>query len=309
MKKYAVVDIGGTQIRVAIYPEGSTTPLSQKKIPTQAESQTPVQRLIGLLREMWPGGSEVVSIAIAAPGYLDPDRGIVITAPNIPGWKDLPICQILHNEFGVPVYLGNDANLAAMGEWKFGAGQGHKDLLYLTISTGIGGGIIVGNKLVTGCGGMAGELGHVVAVPDGPMCNCGKRGHIEAVASGTAIARYVKEKINEGIPSVFQAGSTPSAKEISHAAKEGDALSQEAFRLAGFYLGRTIADFLHTLNPSILILGGGVSHSGDLLLKPLMASLKQHIISEEYINQLTIVPAALGDDAGLLGALALSLEK
>jgi glucokinase len=306
MKKYITVDVGGTQIRVAVFPENSIEPLEQKKIKTQGDGKTPVERLIGVLTEIWPVDGEVNSIAIAAPGYLDPKRGVVISAPNIPGWQNLPLAEILTEKFNVPVYLGNDANLAALGEWKYGAGRGHGNLLYVTISTGIGGGIILENQLINGATGMAGEIGHVMAVPDGPMCGCGKRGHIEAVASGTGIAHYVKEKIDAGVPSVFPVGSSPSAKEIAVAAREGDKLSNEAFELAGFYLGRTFADFLHILNPSILIMGGGVSMSGDLIMKPMKASLEKHVISPEYLTNLTIVTAALGDDAGLLGALALS---
>ncbi len=309
MRKFAAVDVGGTQIRVAIFNEDSPKPIFEKKIKTQGDNQTPVERLIALLKEMWPTDGEISSIAIAAPGYLEPEQGIVVTAPNIPGWKNLPLAQILRDEFHVPVYLGNDANLAAMGEWKFGAGKGYKDVLFITISTGIGGGIIMDNHLINGAHGMAGEIGHVVSVPNGPMCGCGKRGHLEAVASGTGIARYVREKLNEGVPSVFPKGASPSSKEIAEAAKNGDQLSIDAFNQAGFYLGQTFADFLHILNPAILILGGGVSRSGDLILKPLMASLEQHVVSPEYLTNLRIVPAALGDDAGLLGAFALSLEK
>ena len=306
MKKYICVDVGGTQIRLAVFSENSIEPLVQKKIKTQGDGLPPIERLTNLIREMWPIEGQVNSIAIAAPGYLDPKKGIVVSCANIPGWKNLPLSDILNNEFNVPVYLGNDANLAALGEWKFGAGRGHSDLLFITVSTGIGGGIILGNQLISGANGMAGELGHVTSVPDGPLCGCGKRGHLESVASGTAIARYVKEKIAAGIPSVFPAGSAPSAKEIAQAARSGDKISNEAFELAGFYLGRTFADFLHIFNPSILILGGGVMMSGDLIMKPMKASLEQFIVSPEYIKNLTIVPASLGDDAGLLGALALS---
>ena len=309
MKNFIGVDVGGTQIRAAIFPENDTTPIFQKKIATQGNDQTPLERLISLLDEIWPKANAIAAIAIAAPGYLDSQNGVVISAPNIPGWTNLPLSKTLNERFQVPVYLGNDANLAALGEWKFGIGKGHDNLLYLTISTGIGGGLIINNHLVNGSGGLAAEFGHVVAVPDGPMCNCGKRGHIEAVASGTAIARYVKEKVEQGIPSTFTKGSTPTAKEIAAAAKDGDPLSIEAFELAGYYLGRTIADFLHILNPSMLILGGGVTRSGDLILLPLKKSLQDHIISPEYIKELKIVTASLGDDAGLLGALALAQSK
>ena len=306
MKKFLAVDVGGTQIRVALFSENSIEPLEQIKIKTQGDGMTPIDRLIGQIEAFWPADGQVNSIAIAAPGYLEPKRGIVVSAPNIPGWKDLHLSEILNDKFHVPVYLGNDANLAALGEWKYGAGQGHSNLLYLTISTGIGGGIILENQLINGANGLAGELGHVISVPEGPMCSCGKRGHLEAVSSGTAIARFVKEKLQAGTSSVFSAEDSPSAKDIAGAARNGDKLSNEAYESAGFYLGRTIADFLHILNPSILILGGGVSLSGELLFKPMKSSLEKHVISPEYIRNLTIVPAALGDDAGLLGALALS---
>lgn len=309
MRTYIAVDIGGTQIRVAVYPEEGTTPIHQQRIKTVAEGQTALERLIDLLGQMWPKNTEVASIAIAAPGFLDPNAGVVVTAPNIAGWVNLPIASIIQNQFKVPVYLGNDANLAAMGEFHFGAGRGHNDILYLTVSTGIGGGLIAGGQLVEGAHGMAGELGHVMAEPDGPLCGCGKRGHLEAVASGPAIARYVAQKIADGTPSVFEAGAKPSAKEIAGAAEKGDALSLESFNKAGFYIGRAVADFLHILNPSLLIFGGGVSLSGNIILTPLKKSLREHVVSEEYLKDLTITTTRLGDDTGLLGALALMHSK
>lgn len=309
MKYFVAVDIGGTQIRVAIYPETSNVPIIQKRIKTCENNQTPLDRMINLIHELWPSEGKVISIAVGAPGFLDPKSGLVVKASNVPGWINLPLSSIVENEFHVPVYLGNDANLAALGEWRFGAGQGYHDILYLTVSTGIGGGLIMSDRMIEGAHGMAGELGHITAEPNGPMCGCGKRGHLEAVASGPAIARYVKEKMDSGIPTVFPPGSSPTAKEIGAAAKEGDALSIEAFNAAGFYLGRSVADFLHILNPSLLIFGGGVSLSGDTIMKPLKASIKQHVIDPEYMNHLTITTTVLGDNTGLLGALALMQSK
>lgn len=303
------VDIGGTQIRVAVYPETSNTPIIHKRIKTVEGDQTPLERMTGLIHELWPKGGDVISIAVGAPGFLDPKSGLVVNASNVPGWKNLHLSSLVEKEFHVPVYLGNDANLAAMGEWRFGAGRGHHDILYLTVSTGIGGGLIVADRLIEGAHGMAGELGHITAEPDGPICGCGKRGHLEAVASGPAIARYVKERIDTGAQSVFPVGSAPTAKEIGVAAKQGDALSLEAYNKAGYYLGRSVADFLHVLNPSLLIFGGGVSLSGDLIMNPLKASLKQHVIDPEYLNHLDITTTVLGDDTGLLGALALMQSK
>jgi len=309
MRAFIAVDIGGTQIRVAVFPEQSINPIQEKRIRTVAEGQTAVERMILLIEELWPRDAEIVSIAIAAPGFLDPKAGIVVTAPNIAGWINLPIAQIIQDRFHVPVYLGNDANLAAMGEWHFGAGRGYSDILYITVSTGIGGGIIAGGQLVEGAHGMAGELGHVMAEPDGPLCGCGKRGHLEAVASGTAIARYMAEKIEIGIPTSFPKGSRPSARETALAARQGDALSIEAFNRAGFYLGRAVADFLHILNPELIIFGGGVSLSGETILAPMRKSLEENVISPEYLKHLTITRTVLGDDSGLIGAYALMLSK
>lgn len=309
MEYFIAVDIGGTQIRVAVYPETATTPIIHKRIKTVENDQTPLERMVNLIHELWPKDGKVISIAIGAPGFLDPKIGLVVNASNVPGWKNLPLSSIIEKEFKVPVYLGNDANLAALGEWRFGAGMGHHDILYLTVSTGIGGGLIMGDHIVEGAHGMAGELGHITAEPNGPLCGCGQRGHLEAVASGPAIARYVKEKMEIGVESVFTLGSNPTAKEIGFAARQGDALSIEAFNKAGFYLGRSVADFLHIFNPSLVIFGGGVSLSGDTIMIPLKSSLKQHVIDPEYLNNLSITTTMLGDDTGLLGALALMHSK
>lgn len=309
MRCYIAVDIGGTQIRAALYPEEGFTPLQQMRIPTVDNNQAPLERMIQLIQQIWPEDGEVKSIAIASPGFINSAEGLVLSAPNIAGFTNLPVARIVAKRFSVPVFLGNDANLAVMGESLFGSGRGHQDILYLTISTGIGGGIISHGRLVEGTHGIAGELGHVTVEPDGPLCACGKRGHLEALASGTAIAKYVMDKRSEGRTSLFPQGSLPDGKEIAEAARKGDALSIEAFERAGFYLGRALADFLAIFNPSLLILGGGVSFSGDLLRIPLKRSLDQHVVSREYLQGLSITTASLGDDTGLLGALALQHQK
>jgi glucokinase len=301
------VDIGGTQIRVAVYPRGESRPIKQKRIPTRSKDASPLERLTGLIEELWPHNDRVCAIGMAAPGPINPKLGIIYSAPNIPGWERLPLAQILQEKFHVPVLLGNDANLALLGEWRYGAGQGHHYLLYLTISTGIGGGVIVDDHMLLGAHGLAAELGHVTVQPDGPMCGCGHRGHLEALASGTAIARYVAEQLAQGVPSsLAEIGSTPTGRDISMAAEQGDPLAKAALARAGSYIGYALADYLHIFNPSIIILGGGVSRSGPLLLEPLRAAIAEHVISPEYLHGLVITTAALGDDAGLMGALALA---
>ncbi len=252
------------------------------------------------------GEDRVCGIGIAAPGPINPQVGIIYSAPNIPGWEQLPLAQILQERFNVPTRLGNDANLAALGEWRYGAGKGHHHLLYLTISTGIGGGVICDDQLLLGHHGLAAELGHVTVLPDGPLCGCGHRGHLEAVASGTAIARYVAEQLAQGVPSSLAEFSNPTGRDISMAAENGDPLAKASLARAGTFIGYALADYLHIFNPSIIILGGGVSRSGPFLIEPLRTSIAQRIISPEYLHGLVITTAALGDDSGLLGALALA---
>jgi glucokinase len=243
---------------------------------------------------------------VAAPGPTEPYEGIVFEAPNIPGWTNLPLKKILQERFNVPIAIGNDANLAALGEWRYGAGRGHRHLVYITVSTGIGGGVIIDNQLLLGERGLAAELGHITVIPDGPLCGCGQRGHLEAITSGPAIARWVEQELSQGIPSSLPIDKPLTAKDISQAATNGDELSRAALARAGTYLGIAIADYLHIFNPSIVIIGGGVSQSGDYFLDPLRAAMNEHVLSIQYVENLTLTVAALGDDVGLMGALALA---
>lgn len=308
MEIYIVSDVGGTRIRVASFEVDSLKPISQKKISTQAKDQLPIDRLIQLISEIKEDHT-IKGIAVAAPGFLDPDLGIVYEAPNIPDWKNYPLRKILEDAFYVPIFLGNDANLAALGEWKFGAGIGHSNLLYLTISTGIGSGAVLNNNLLLGHKGLAGEFGHTTVLPDGPLCGCGKKGHIEAISSGTGIINYVKEQIDTGRSSTLNSLEKITGPEITKAANAGDELAIEAYNRAGYYLGIALANFLHMLNPSIVIFGGGVSSAGDLLFKPMMDSLEERLMSPAYLEGLTFTKAQLGDEVGIKGALALLVTK
>lgn len=306
MDMYIAVDVGGTQLRVAVYPEGEIRPFKQKRIPTQYNDEAPLDRLMGLIAELWPAEGTVRAIGLAVPGWVNPGLGIIIQAPNIPGWDNIPLVSILQDRFHVPVKLGNDANMAVLGEWRFGAGRGHHNIIYLTISTGIGGGVVAHDRLLLGENGMAAELGHVTLLPDGPICSCGHRGHLESVGSGTAIAHYVAEQIAQGVPSSLSQIPTPTGRDISAAAEQGDPLARAALARAGKYIGYALANYITIFNPSIIILGGGVSRSGALLFEPLRVGISEWILSPEYLQGLTIVPAELGDDAGLMGALALA---
>ncbi|NTU55913.1 MAG: ROK family protein [Anaerolineales bacterium] len=308
MSLIIAIDIGGTHIRVAAYEPNSTKPVAHKRTKSLAHTPGVFDRLASAVESIWKQG-EVTAIGIASPGPLDPHTGTILDTPNIPQWTNFPVAPKLSERFGVPVYLDNDANMAGLAEWQFGAGKGHTDLVYLTISTGIGGGVISHNNLLQGYRGMGAELGHMTIDPDGPLCGCGHPGHVESFSSGPAIARYVNERLKAGDKSSLQADPNLSAAQIADAARQGDPLAISAFARAGHYLGIAVANYLAIFDPSILIFGGGVSQVGDLLFKPFEESLRKQVFHPHYLDNLTITRAALGDDAGLLGALALARMK
>ena len=297
------IDIGGTQLRTALYTLEGMKALKIERAATLGQEPGVFDRLVALIDSIWPE-EPVEAMAVAVPGPINPFTGTIVETPNIPELTHFPLREKLAERFRVPVFPGNDANLAALGEWTFGAGRGHHDLIYMTISTGIGGGVIVNDQLLLGHHGLAAELGHVTVLPDGPVCGCGQRGHLEAIASGTGIARYVAEKLAEGRPSTLSAKANPGAAEIAAAAASGDALAREAFAFAGEFIGIGLANYLQIFNPSLVILGGGVSQSGSLILDPIKASLRSHAMNPEFLDGFELTTAQLGDDVGLLGALA-----
>lgn len=304
MSYYIAIDIGGTQIRAALFPADQHTPIQVKKISTQEAGEKPLDRIISLAGQL-ARDRTILGIGVVAPGPIDPFQGIVIEAPNIPGWVNLPLRTILEDHFHVPTILGNDANLAALAEWKFGAGQGHRNLVFITVSTGIGGGVILNDQLLVGERGLAAELGHLTILPDGPMCGCGIRGHLEAISSGPSIARWTESQIKQGSATILPADQVLNCKQIADAAFAGDILAIQAFARAGKYLGIAFANFLHIFNPTMIVVGGGVSRVGSLLFDPIQNSLKENVLSPSYLDNFKLSPAALGDDVGLMGALAL----
>ncbi len=300
------VDIGGTHMRAALYEPENPRPISHKRIQTHTEKNGVYERMEKLIESIWPKDGQVMAIGVASPGPLDPHTGYILKTPNIREWQNFPLAPNLSAHFHVPAFLDNDANLAALGEWKFGAGRGHHHLLYLTISTGVGGGVIADDHLLQGYHGLATELGHTLIDPDGPICSCGFAGHLESFSSGPAIVRYVRQELAAGVSSSLKPGDDLTARVVADAAMQGDALGISAYRRAGEYLGMAVANFLHSFDPSIVVFGGGVSQVGPLLFDPFQASLKQRVFHPRYLENLKIEMAALGDDAGLLGALALA---
>ncbi len=300
------VDVGGTHLRAAVYEPDNTQPIVHERVETHAEEPGVYDRLQALIESVWPKDREVMAIGIASPGPLDPHTGYILKTPNITEWQNFPLGPNLAKHFHVPAFLDNDANLAALGEWKFGAGRGHHDVLYLTVSTGVGGGVIADNHLLQGYHGLATELGHTIVDPNGPPCSCGFAGHLEAFSSGPAIVKYVAAELHAGADSILRADNSLTARVIADAAVDGDPLAISAYRRAGTYLGIGVANFLVSFDPSIVIFGGGVSQVGPLLFDSFHASLKKRVFHPRYLEGLKIEMAALADDAGLLGALALA---
>ncbi len=309
------VDFGGTHIRAAFFPSENIKPTLQIKIDTHAEEGPAVviDRIESAIREVAPTLQEGVRIGIAAPGPLDPFRGIILKTPNLPGWDHIPLADEISKRMNCPVVLNNDANLAALGEWKHGAGRGVDDLIYLTISTGIGGGVITQGRLLLGANGLAGELGHMRVEQDGPFCGCGQQGHIEAIASGLSIARIVRDRLKAGEASILRDMITNldelTAEDIGKASEQGDTLAISAIANAGTAIGSHIASLLHAFNPACIIIGGGLSQLGDLLFTPIQQTITEQIIHPAYLHQLEVVPAELGDDAGLIGAMVLARQS
>lgn len=311
---YLAVDLGGTRIRAArCRADGTIEARTERMTKAALGADVVIERIEQALRKVWPetDADTVKAISVVAPGPVDPWTGVIFIAPNLPGFVDIPLRDRLANIFQVPVYIGNDANLAGLAEWRFGAARGHHHMIFLTISTGIGGGVIVNDKLLLGSRGLGAELGHVTADVNGERCLCGNVGCIEWLASGTGIARQAVRRLQAGEPSslteLSQGNfSTINVELVAQAAAAGDALALDVFKCAFHHLGLNLTSLLHIFNPSIVVIGGGVSNMGDLMFKPLQASIAEHVMNPRYLCP--IVPAQLRGDMGLLGALALALD-
>lgn len=298
------IDLGGTRLRLALFRERGAPPVRVARLATRPEEgfERVLDRIATAARELL-GGESMTRAALAAPGPLDPRSGVLLRPPNLRGWPaEAPIGAALSERLGAPVVVDNDANVAALGEWRAGAGRGVDDLVYFTVSTGIGGGIIVGGRLLHGVHGYAGELGHLMIEADGPPCSCGGRGCLEALASGTAIARLARERLAAGEPSRLTPDAT--AADVFAAAAAGDRLAASVVERAMWRLGIGVVNALHLFDPALVILGGGVTNAGRLVFDPVERAVAR--LAMPAFRQTPVVRAALGDDAGLYGAAVLA---
>jgi glucokinase len=308
------IDLGRTKLRIGAI-DGDGRVLAARRLATPSGGPEivveTIARGVGDVLAgagVAPGG--VPAVGVGAPGPLDPDAGVVLNPPNMPGWVSVPLAARLRDRLGRPAFVDNDANAAALGEHWVGAGAGVDDLVYVTLSSGIGGGLIVGGRLYRGASGQAGELGHMVVDPRGPQCACGRRGCLEAIASGFAIARAAQAALASGRPTTLGASpaGTLSAADVARAAYDGDPVAREIYARAGAAVGACLADLVNLLNPAMIIVGGGVARAGDLLWAP----MRRVVDAEAFPHAraaVRLVPAALGDDAGVVGAAAVARER
>ncbi len=293
--------------------------LARRVISTRTGSQTRAcleemaENLQGLIKDSGIKKKQILGVGVGLPGPVDTQKGIVPRSPHLGGWKGFPLRKWLSKKIGLPVFMANDANAAAVGERIFGVGRKFQDFIYMTISTGIGGGVIVGGRLVEGASFVAGEVGHMTIVPEGNICKCGKLGCLEAYASGTAIASFVEKEIKKGratsIPDFVPKGHRVTAQYVGVAAKKGDPLALKAYQRAGFYLGIGISNLLNIFNPQLIILGGGVLKSAP---RNFWQSMRQNTKCEAWpqaFRAVKIVRTQLGDLVGDLGTLALVFEN
>ncbi len=321
------IDIGGTKILgVCATEEGKV--LAEFKEPTGAADgfEAVLNRIVALIRQLLPTEG-LVGIGVGVPGPLNVTAGIVYDPPNLPGWETVPLRDLLYERLelpgsslsGIPIVLANDANAAALAEFKFGAGSEKrlgkkiKHLVYMTISTGIGGGVITDGKLLLGATGLAAELGHMVIDLHGPRCSCGNIGCLEAMASGTALAREAAIIVASRRETSMAAavGGKPelmTALIVDEAAKAGDPAAVELMEREGMLVGVGVVNCIHSFNPELVVLGGGVTNAGDLLFKPVRATVEARIM-RGYRGTFDIVPAALGGEVGGLGAVAAVLDQ
>ncbi len=308
--KVLAFDIGGSRLVAGLVTaEGEL--LGSATCPTdpQAPPKQVLARLLELAREATDAArlpwEEAARVGLSYGGPVDFLKGRTITNHHLPGWEDFRLREEMTAQVGRPVIMDNDANAAALGETAFGAARACRHVLYVTVSTGIGAGLVLDGRVYRGAATLAGELGHTLVEPDGPLCTCGRRGCLESVASGPAIARTAQDALRAGHPSsLLPEGLT--SKEIAAAAAT-DALAARLMARAGHYLGVAIAGAVNLLNPEAVVIGGGVSQSGDPLFTPLRNALQEHGVPE-CVQDLRLTPAALGPHSALLGAAALALE-
>ncbi len=309
MAKRIGIDVGGTNVKIALVDDGKI--IYSNSVPTYAQMgyeytvNNIKQAIKDLMKETETTAADIKGIGFDFPGQVDYKTGVVKLAPNIPGWVNVPIAQMIEEAFHIPTRIDNDVRCAALGEMNFGAGKGCQNFVCITVGTGIGSGLVVNGQLVRGAANAAGEIGHIkLQMKDGPICGCGDTGCLEAFASGPSIVAMAQDYLKSGKSTKFRemAGDgeiTPYI--VAKAAEAGDPVAKRIFTIIGEYVGMGLVSVINLLNPEKVIIGGGVAEAGDLLLEPIRKTVMERamVVARESVE---IVPAELGNSAGVIGA-------
>lgn len=317
MDKYKIcLDIGGTKVLGAIFDQSGIIVHRLKKKTRANEGSINVEDTVvsvvrELIEEFGITMDRVEAIAAGAPGIINDDTGVILFSPNLP-WQNYPIKESIEQIFGVPFYIGNDVNLGVLGEWTFGAANGYEHVVGLFIGTGLGGGLIINGKLYSGHQYKGAEFGHMILNIDGPQCNCGQRGCLEAFSSKTGMTDYIRQQIRHGRSTLMETAVSEAvfrSKEMKTAYEQGDAVMIEAIDRACMYLAVASGNLVNMFSPQMVIFGGGVIEAlGEVFLDKILARVNAFCLPSVR-DSVKFEIAALGDDSILFGALALILEK
>lgn len=310
IKVYIVgIDLGGTFFKVGLVDSESGKILKKIERETRVDEgrEKVVERMANAVREI-SEGYDYIGVGVGSPGSIDHDNGIVRFSPNFPDWIDFELGGKLSALINKSVFVENDANAFVLGEKWFGAGKGHEHIVALTLGTGVGGGVISHGILITGRDGIGTELGHVIVEPNGPLCGCGNYGCLEALASATAIRRMALEGQKKFPESEIFKSEDVSAKVVFDAARNGDALGVYILERVVNALAIGVSNFIHIFNPSVVVIGGGVSRAGELLFKPLR-EMVSHLVMPSFKETYEILQSPLVEEAGILGAASIVLQR
>jgi glucokinase len=305
------VDLGGTKMLVGVL--SGTEPLYEQREHSTGQSEEElVELLVREVEEAREARPDAVAVGLGIPATIDHERGVAVAAVNLP-LSDVPIKQVVGERTGLPVFVDNDANVAAYAEYLYGAAQGKPHTVMLTVGTGIGGGLVLGGEIYRGSSGAGAELGHTVIQMDGPPCqgNCPNHGCVEALASGTALGRegraVAESSPDSALGKLLAAGEEVDGRAVTEAAVAGDDVAIGVFDLIGTRLGVACATFANVFQPDAIVVGGGVIAAGDLLLEPARRELRRRALNP--MNRTPILEATLGNDAGMIGAAAMARDE
>ena len=307
------LDIGGTKVLGVIFNSKKEVVYRlKKKTKAGGDSSENVEEvIINVVRELINTSgikkSDIHAIAAGAPGVIDQEKGIVLFSPNLP-WKNYNIRKPIEDEFGCPFYIGNDVNVGVLGEYKFGAAKGYKNVVGLFVGTGMGGGLILNGELFTGNEFKAAEYGHMILDPEGPLCNCGQRGCLEAFSSKQGMSSYIRQQVSRGRKSSmaeFVTDGVFKSKALKNALSEGDTVAREAVNRACHYLAIASGNLVNTFSPDVVVYGGGVIEAvGDIFIEKILAEVDKYCMPS-IRSTVDFKKAALGDDSILYGALSM----